>query len=53
MGKRDKLKSDIFRKQLAQLLKQGMSVSKAAKELGKSYCHTKRIADQIRASDAT
>ena len=47
MGKREDLKADILRKQLAQRIKAGMSISKAAKDVGCSYAHAKNIAAQL------
>ena len=54
MGKKsDKRSSDQFRAKVRELLAAGFSVAKIAKETGKSYTHTKRIAEQegVSASD--
>ncbi len=46
ISQREQLKADIRRKRIKQLLKQGMSISKAAKTVGCSYAHAKQIAEQ-------
>ncbi len=40
--------SNLFRIRVIELLRKGLSVSKIAKKLGKSYVHTKQIAEQER-----
>lgn len=43
---REKLKSNVKRAQLCRLLEQGVSLSRAAKDVGVSYAHAKQIAEQ-------
>ena len=49
MSKSERRTSDSFRMRVRQMLAAGYSVSRIAKETGKSHTHAKRIAEQERA----
>ena len=48
MSARERLKSEIARKQIRQRLESGMSVQKIADEIGKSFAYVSMIAKQER-----
>lgn len=50
MSKRERLKAEISRKHIRQMMDRGFSVSMIAKELGKSYVYVKMIVAQERAA---
>ncbi len=47
MNRRESLVSQIFENQVKMMLGNGLSVSQISKRLGKSYKHTKQIADRL------
>lgn len=48
MGESEKKRNDLFRDRVTCMLKQGYSIAKIAKELGRTYDHTRNIALQIK-----
>lgn len=49
----DKRNAEQFERRVAELMAAGLSVSKIAKEAGKSYLHTSRIVERIKSQGAS